>query len=98
MSIRCCWMRQAGVEAHWVECRISLRARRMYAGAYSATNLDCSSRRFSRKILVDAGWGGALGFALSAGRLNGAAVIYPDKEGGNGDANRTSDAIRVFGP
>lgn len=68
-------LRQAGVEAHWVECGSAVRDRMSVPGCVQRSE----SGLFVLSILPEdpRGGGNALGFTVLAGRRNGAAVIYP---------------------
>jgi len=68
-------LRQANVEAHWVECGSSVRDRMGVPGCVQRSEPGL----FVLSILPEdpRGGGNALGFTVLAGRRNGAAVIYP---------------------
>ena len=68
-------LRQAGVDAHWVECESLVRDWLSIPGCVQRSEPGL----FVLSILPEdpRGAGNALGFAVMAGRRNGAAVIYP---------------------
>ena len=68
-------LRQAGVEARWIDCVSTLRDRMVLPVCVQRSEPGL----FVLSILPEdpRGGGNALGFAVLTGRRNGAAVIYP---------------------